>query len=156
MQTYNANKAMASLSTTNDHCQVVSGGTRSTLVTEIDAQGGHTSSVSLESALFRVTTQGTGTAPGTTVPQPINAQYAVYSGTFHTGGAWGTAQPVLGAVPVHAINLNANGQRYYWRAQLNLSDAIVLPGGGATAGALSMRGIVGGQSVSTRLKLVEF
>src|SRR5258708_7702633 len=130
MQTFNATRANVALSTANDFWQIVSGATRSTLLLEWDFEGAGNSSVYNEFGLFRVTTQGTGTAPGTTVPQPTNAQFAAYSGTFNTGGAWGTAQPVLGAVPVRSIGINANGQRVFWRCNPNLSNAIVIPGGG--------------------------
>lgn len=156
MLTYNAIKAMASLSAANDHCQVASGANRSCLITEIDNQGGHTSSVSLEVGLYRVTTQGTGTAPATTpVPTPTSESFPAFTGLFYTGGAWGTAQPVLGA-QVQPCNLNANGQRHYWRCQIDKSDALVIRGGGGQAGALSLRGSVGGQPMSAKLKIVEF
>lgn len=158
---YNARVANFAASTANSIIEVASGATRSLLLMEIDAEGDAAASAYMEAGLFRVTAIGTGTAqtavtsvavdsPNLTGTTPALAMLGVV-GT----GAWGTTQAALAANPVQSMPLNANGQRYFWRANPNLNNAIVIPGGGAIPGTLSCRFSTMPNAASIRLQFAE-
>jgi len=164
---YDCIKENAALSTTIDFFQIITGATRSLLVLELDFEGDGTASAYDELGVFRVTTQGTGTAPTATTPvcrdQTANmtgtTPALAFSGLFYTGATgYGTAQPVLATQPTHNIPVNANGQRYFWRVNPNLNNAITMTGAvsaGALLGSLSFRSQSGTGNTSGRVQIAE-
>ena len=121
--------------TTTPILTVIAGATRSFLVLEIDAEGMNTASAANEMGVYRVGTAGvTGGTAVTFVPIDLPVTATAFSGT-----AFGTysTQPVLGAL-IHNIPVNANGQRYFWRANPNLNNAIVVPGGNNAAASIAV------------------
>lgn len=155
---YNVIQANAALSTTNDFFTITSGSTRSFLVIELDWEGDGTSSAYNEVGISRVTTIGT-TGGGAIVPVSVDSPNLTgttpaiaFSGTVNT--TW-TTQPTKATTPIHNIPINANGQRYFWRANPNLNNAIVVPGGAAAAGQLSFRSSSGTSNVSGRVQIAE-
>lgn len=158
MMIYNIIRSNVALSTSNDFFTVISGASRSFLVLEIDAEGdGNTSSYN-EFGIYRVATAGT-TGGGAITPVPVDAPNLTgttpaiaFSGTVDT--TWST-QPTVGSL-IHNVPLNANGQRYFWRANPNLSNAIVVPGGANAAGSISVgRSLSGTSNISLRLMVAE-
>lgn len=161
MMIYNSSVANFAASTANSIIEFATGTLRSVLLLEIDAEGDGTSSAYMEAGFFRVTAIGTGTAQTTAVAQPIDAPNMTgttpaiaFSGVVGTG-AWGTAQATLAANPVHRFALNANGQRYFWRCNPNLNNAIVVPGGGTILGTLSCRFSTMPSAASIRIQVAE-
>jgi len=163
---YNCVKSNGALSTTIDFCQIISGATRSFLVLEMDFEGDGTASAYNEIGVNRVTTQGTGTAPTATVPATSEqanltgtTPALAFSGLFYTGAAgYATTQPTLTTPGVWTIPVNANGQRYFWRANPNLNNAINVTGAvtaGAALGSLSFRSTSGTSNVSGRVLIGE-
>lgn len=136
---------------------IIAGATRSFLLLEMDFQGRGTASADNELAVCRVGTAGTtgGTAltftpvdsPNMTGTTPALA----FSGTGF--GSYAT-QPLTGAV-AHNVPLNSNGQRYFWRANPNLNNAIVVPGGNNAAASIALFPVTGTGSVGGRLQLAE-
>jgi len=152
---YNIMRQNAALSTTNDFFTIVTASSRSVLVLEIDAEGDSTASAYNEAGIYRVTTTGA-TGGGAITPAPVdtpNAALVMQASVFTT---W-TTQPVVGAL-VHNVPVNANGQRYFWRANPNMSNAIMIQGNGpAAAGTLScLRSFSGTSNISARLQVAEF
>jgi hypothetical protein len=162
---YDCIRENAALSTTVDFIQIISGATRSCLVLELDFEGDGTASAYDEVGVYRVTTQGTGTAPTATTPATRDSPNMTgttpalaFSGLFYGGTGYGTTQPTLATQPMHNIPVNANGQRYFWRANPNLNNAIVIPGAvtaGAAAGSLSFRSQSGTGNTSGRVQIAE-
>ena len=137
------------------------GTNRSSIITEIDWEGGGTASAWAEFAIFRtITTAAAGALTTTLTPQPTVSlgTNPTYSGTAGQG-SFATTQPTLAATPIFTFGLNANGQRFFWRANPNLDNAIDLPG---TATAL-LNGLaivqIGGAAVTAslgRIQISEF
>jgi hypothetical protein len=155
---YNVIRSNAAQSLSNDFLTIIGGASRSNLLTEVDAEGAGTTSAFQEFGLYRVATAGAtgggaitpvvaGPAPNLTGTTPALA----WSGTCFT--TWAT-QPVLGAL-IKNVPLNLNGQRYFWRCNPNLNNAISIPGGNNAAASLSVRGITGTGNMSLRLQLLE-
>lgn len=116
------------------------GTNRSSLITEIDIEGAGIASANAEFAIFRtITTAAVGALSSVVTPQPTLslATPPAFSGSAGQG-SFATTQPTLAGNPLYPFGLNANGQRYFWRANPNLDNAIDLPG---TATAL-LNGIV--------------
>ena len=126
------------------------GGTRSFVITEIDLQGMGNSSAANEFGFYRVSVVGT--TPTAYTPVPVNAQSPAASVTVCSNNGW-SAQPTLGNL-VHTCGLNANGQRYFWRAQ-NLYDVIPVPGSANAAGTLSFRPVSGTSAITARVRHAE-
>jgi hypothetical protein len=106
------------------------GTNRSYLITEIDVEGGGTASAYAEFSLFRTfTTAAAGALTLVVTPQPVEsvATPPAFSGSAGQG-AFATTQPTLATAPIFSFGLNANGQRYFWKANPNLNNAIVVPG----------------------------
>jgi hypothetical protein len=151
MHVYNVQRSNAALSTTNDFFTIISAAARSFGILEIDAQGQGTASAANEIGIYRVGTAGV-TGGGAITPAPISPTSPAFTGVVNT--TWST-QPVVGAV-VHQIGLNANGQRYFWRCNANLNNAIWSPGGANAAGSLSCgRSLVGTSNASLRVQVAE-
>lgn len=151
MHVYNVQRSNAALSTTADFFTIISAAARSFGILEIDAQGQGTASAANEIGIYRVGTAGV-TGGGAITPAPVSPTSPAFTGTVNT--TWGT-QPVVGAL-VHQIGLNANGQRYFWRCNPNLNNAIWSPGGANAAGSLSCgRSLVGTSNASLRVQIAE-
>jgi len=136
--------------TTTAFGTVIGAATRSWIVTELDFQGRGTASADNEVGLYRVGTAGaTGSSALTFTPK--NPASPAFAGT---GFAAYSTQPVKGAL-VHNMPLNANGQRYFWRANPNLNNAIACPGGNNAAASLTLMPVSGSSSVGGRLELLE-
>jgi len=139
---------------------VFPGTNRSFLLTEIDCQGQGTASANSEFAIFRTITSAAAGALSTVVtPQPTVSLGTAPAFSGSAGqGSFATTQPTLAANPFYTFGLNVNGQRYFWRANPNLDNALDVPG---TATAL-LNGIavvqIGGAGViahSIRLQISE-
>lgn len=106
------------------------GTNRSFLLTEIDLEGFGTASATSEFAFFRtITTAAAGAATTTLTPQPTVslATNPSFTGTAAQSG-YATTQPTLAAAPIKNCPLNQNGQRFFWRANPNLDNALDIPG----------------------------
>lgn len=137
---------------------IVSGATRSFIVLEVDLQGQGTASAANEIGVYRVGTAGvtgssaltfvTPEAPNMTGTTPALA----FSGTGF--GAYAT-QPIAGAL-LQNIGLNGNGQRFFWRCNPNLNNAIPVPGGNNAAGTIALFSISGASVFTGRIQIAEF
>jgi len=159
---------------------------RSLLILEIDIEGAANSSNYTELGLYRLlaptgAASSTFTASTTSIPQNVDqltgtggtaaslspaAQCTVTNGAFAAGSTFPGGFSGVSAFntnsPLHVIGLNVNGQRYFWRANPNLSNAIVVPGTGVVStsqysGAISLVSIAAGTSpnVSGRIQFAE-
>ena len=131
---------------------------RSLLIFEIDITA---STTSIPQNVDQLT--GTG---GTAASLSPAAQCTVTNGAFAAGSTFPGGFSGVSAFntnsPLHVIGLNVNGQRYFWRANPNLSNAIVVPGTGVVStsqysGAISLVSIAAGTSpnVSGRIQFAE-
>lgn len=143
--------------TTTQLGTIVSGATRSFLVTEYEFQGQGSSSAPNEIGIYKVATAGvtgsnaltfgTNEQPNMTGTTPALA----FSGTgFFTYAT----QPVTGGI-WRNIGLNSNGQRVFWRSENNYSDALVVPGGNNAAGSIAIFPISGSGTMTGKLKIKE-
>jgi hypothetical protein len=136
------------------------GTNRSHILVEVDIQGQGVASANSLFGIFRtITTAAVGalTTVITAQPNVSLSTNPVFSGSAGQG-SFATTQPTLAAAPLRNLAANANGQRYYWRANPNLDNAIDVPG---TATAL-LNGIaivqIGGTGViaaSGRIQIKE-
>lgn len=151
MHLYNVMRSNVALSTTNDFFTIISASVRSFIVLEVDVEGDGNTSTYNEAGIYRVGTAGV-TGGGAITPAPLSPTAPAFTGVVNT--TWST-QPVVGAL-IHNIPVNANGQRYFWRANPNLNNALFSPGGAVAAGTLSVgRSISGTSNVSIRLQVAE-
>lgn len=127
---------------------LINGSVQAGLVTELDFEGMGTSSAAQELGIYRVGTAGT-TGGTALTAVPVNAGYAAWSGTAF--GSYGT-QPLKGAL-VQNVPINANGQRYFWRCNPNLNNAISMPAGNVAAASLAGFTISGTGVVTGRVQL---
>ncbi len=132
---------------------IISGATRSFLVLEIDLEGMGTASQANEVGIYRVGTAGvTGSGALTFVATDAPSTIPTFSGTGFSGYS---TQPVAGTLE-HNCPINANGQRYFWRANANLNNAIVVPGGNNAAGSIGFFPInTAGGTVTGRIQIAE-
>lgn len=153
MQLYNVQIPQFTLAaTTTAFGTIIGGATRSWLVLELDFQGRGTASADNEMGLYRIGTAGvTGASALTFVSADTSTSPPSYSGT---GFAGYTTQPLKGAL-AHNMPLNANGQRYFWRCNPNLNNAIPVAGGNNAAASLGLFPISGTSSVSGRMQIAE-
>ena len=124
---------------------IISGATRSFMITELDFQGMGITSLGMELGLYRVGTAGvTGSVAMTPVPLEVPNMTGTTPAIAFSGTAFQTyaTQPIAGAL-VHSFGLNSNGQRYFWRANPNLDNAILVAGGNNAAGSLALFPISG-------------
>jgi hypothetical protein len=138
---------------------VISGATRSFLLLEVDLEGMGTASQANEVGVYRVGTAGvTGSSALTFTPTDSpnmtgTTPALAFSGT---GFAAYATQPLAGPL-VQNVPINANGQRFFWRCNPNLNNAIVVPGGNNAAGSIGLFPInTAGGTVTGRLQLAEF
>ncbi|MEI6481841.1 MAG: hypothetical protein WCO62_00380 [Betaproteobacteria bacterium] len=146
---------------------------RSVMILEVDIEGGNNTSMYSEVGFYRAAAP-TGTT--TALPSSTTASVAVdisaptaacvwTVGAFSAGvtGPTGiSALPLSSTPPVHRIGINGNGQRYFWRANPNLNNAIVVPGTGVLSstvftGALILASITAGTTnpISGRIQFAE-
>ena len=153
MQIYNVRIPQFTLAaTTTAFGTVISAAARSFLVTELDFEGMGTASAFNEIGLYRVGTAGvTGATALVFTSVDANSTIPVFAGT---GFAAYTTQPIAGAL-LQNMPLNSNGQRYFWRCNPNLNNALVVPGGNAAAGSIAMFPIAGTGSVGGRMQISE-
>jgi hypothetical protein len=136
---------------------IIGGAARSWAIFELDFQGRGTASADNEVGLYRIATAGvTGSnalafTPNTVPNMTGTTPALAFSGTGFTTYA---TQPIKGALAWN-LPLNANGQRYFWRAQ-NIFDVIDSPGGNSAASSMGLFPVSGSSSVGGRIRLIEF
>lgn len=158
---YNLSRSNVTLSGTTPFLTLVSGATRSFLIIELDIEGDGTASAYNEIGLYRVATAGVGGATAITAPPaPVDAPNMTgttpalaFSGAANS--SYATTPPAVGVL-AHNLPINANGQRYFWRANANLNNAIVVPGGANAAGSVTFAPISGTSPISIRVQIAEF
>jgi hypothetical protein len=132
---------------------ITPGTNRSFLILELDFQGQGTSSAAQEVGLYR--TANTYATPGTAltfVPVESVSTNPSFSGV---GAVSYTTAPTLGSLLMN-FGLNANGQRFFWRANPNLNNAIVVPGTAtALTNGVTLASIAGTGSISGRIQIAE-
>jgi hypothetical protein len=129
---------------------LIANATRSFLLLEVDFEGMGTSSGANELGIYRVGTAGVTGSNALTVT-PVNPASPAFGGTgFFTYAT----QPIAGAL-VQNIGLNTNGQRFFWRCNPNLNNAISVPGGNNAAASISLFPISGGGTGIGRFQLAE-
>lgn len=154
---YNTRIAGTLGATTTAIATVISGATRSFLLLEVDLNGQATASAANEVGVYRVATAGvTGASPLTFTPNDSPNMTGTTPALAFSGTGFGsyTTQPVAGALAQN-VPCNGNGQRYFWRCNPNLNNAIVVPGGNNAAGSLAVFPISGTSAVAGRLQLAE-
>jgi hypothetical protein len=116
------------------------GTNRSFVVLEIDGEGSGSSSAPSTFSVFRTINPAAAGALTTVITgQPTVSLATPPAFTGSAGqGSFATTQPTLAAAASFNLSANANGQRYFWRANPNINNAFDVPG---TATALS-NGIV--------------
>lgn len=150
MLLYNIVRSNALPVAAQDFFTVISNATRSFGILELDAEGAGTASAYTETGIYRVGTAGA-TGGGAITPIPVNPAQPAFGGVVDT--TW-TTQPTIGAL-IHTLGLNSNGQRYFWRAMPNLSNAIWSPGGAVAAGTISVRPITISGNITVRVQVGE-
>lgn len=127
---------------------IINGSVQAGLLTEMDFEGSGTSSAFGEFGIYRVATAGT-TGGGALTVTPTNAGYAAWAGTAF--GSYST-QPIKGSL-LHNVPLNGNGQRYFWRCNPNLNNAIDIPAGNVAAASIAAFTISGTITMRGRVQL---
>jgi hypothetical protein len=150
MLLYNITRSNVTPTASQDFFTIISNATRSFGIIELDAEGAGTASAYTETGVYRVTGAGV-TGGGAITPTPVNPALAAFGGVVDT--TW-TTQPTVGAL-IHTMPINSNGQRYFWRAMPNLSNAIWSPGGATTAGTVSIRPITISGAITVRAQVGE-
>ena len=156
MLTYNvrtphtASASFTIAATTTALGTIIGAATRSMLIRELDFQGMGNASGANELGLYRVGTAGV-TGSNALTFSPTHPSAPAFAGTgFFTY----STQPIAGAL-VHPLGLNTNGQRYFWRANPNLDNAIVCPGGNNAAASIAVFPISGSGTGVGRIQLSE-
>jgi hypothetical protein len=123
------------------------GTNKSFILLEIDVEGSGSSSAPATFSIFRtITTAAVGALTTVITGQPTVSLASPPAFTGSAGqGSFATTQPTLAGAAAFNLSANANGQRYFWRANPNLSNAFDVPG---TATAL-LNGIALVQVVAT-------
>ena len=106
------------------------GTNKSFILKEIDVEGSGSSSAPATFSIFRTITAAASGALTTVITgQPTTSLSTQPTFTGSAGqGSFATTQPTLAAAAIFNLSANANGQRYYWRADPNLVNAIDFPG----------------------------
>lgn len=154
---YNLSRQSVTMSGTTPFLTVVPGSVRSFMILEIDAQGMGNASAANEAAIYRVNAAGTGSATAiTAAPAAIDnpnmtgtTPALAFSGAANA--SYATTQPTLSGL-IHNLPFNSNGQRYFWRANANLNNAIVVFGGST---GITLAPITGTGVISVRLQIAE-
>jgi len=147
---FNVIRSNTTPTASQDFFTIISNSTRSFGILELDAEGAGTSSAYTETGVYRVTTAGN-TGGGAITPVPVNPASSAAGFTVDT--TW-TTQPTVGSL-IQTMPINSNGQRYFWRAMPNLSNAIWSPGGAVAAGTVSIRPITISGAITVRAQVGE-
>jgi hypothetical protein len=128
------------------------GTNKSFLLLEVDVEGSGSSSAPSTFSIFRTITSAASGALTTVITgQPTVSLSSNPSFTGSAGqGSFATTQATLASASSFNLSANANGQRYFWRANPNLSNALDVPG---TATAL-LNGIALVQVVATGTSVI--
>jgi len=155
---YNLRVSGTLSTTTTPIATIISGATRSFLVLEVDLEGMGTASQANELGIYRIATAGVtgGGAITAVTPESPNMTGTTPALAFSgTAFASYSTQPIAGALAQN-IPINANGQRYFWRCNPNLNNAIVVPGGNNAAGSVGLFPInTAGGTVTGRIQIAE-
>ena len=152
---YNIIRSSVTMAGTTPLFTIVPGAGRSCLLMELDFEGMGTASAANEIGIYRVAAAGTGAATAiANTPTAVEGS----TGTLTFSGAvnlsYATTQPTFAATAiVHNMPLNSNGQRYFWRCNPNLNNAIVMPS--IAIPGLVFAPISGTGSVSGRVQIAE-
>ena len=134
---------------------LISGATRSFILTEYEFQGQGSASAANEIGIYTVTTAGvtpTNALTFNTNEQPNAAGALSFSGTgFFTYAT----QPVANKL-WRNVGLNSNGQRVFWRAENNYLNALVVPGGNNAAGSIAVFPLAGSGTMTGKMTIKEF
>lgn len=155
---YNVRFAGTLGATTTALATIISGATRSLLIVELDIEGMGNASAANELGLYRVATAGiTGSGALTFVPLYAPNMTGTTPALAFSGTGFGgyTTQPIAGALAHPIAGPNSNGQRYFWRCNPNLNNAIPVPGGNNAAGSVAFFPISGTGVISGRVQLLE-
>jgi hypothetical protein len=106
------------------------GTNKSFLLLEVDVEGSGSSSAPSTFSIFRTITSAASGALTTVITgQPTVSLSSNPSFTGSAGqGSFATTQATLASASAFNLSANANGQRYFWRANPNLSNALDVPG----------------------------
>lgn len=128
------------------------GTNKSFLLLEVDVEGSGSSSAPSTFSIFRTITSAASGALTTVITgQPTVSLSSNPAFTGSAGqGSFATTQATLASASAFNLSANANGQRYFWRANPNLSNALDVPG---TATAL-LNGIALVQVVATGTSVI--
>lgn len=123
------------------------GTNRSYVLLEVDVEGSGSSSAPATFSIFRtITTAAAGALTTVIVGQPTISVATNPTFTGSAGqGSFATTQPTLAGAALFNLSANANGQRYFWRANPNINNSLSVPG---TATAL-LGGLALVQTVAT-------
>jgi hypothetical protein len=137
---------------------IIAGAIRSFLLLEVDLEGMGTASQANEVGIYRIATAGvtgSGALAFTSTDQPNMTGTTPALAFSGTGFASYATQPLVGAL-LQNIPINANGQRYFWRANANLNNAIPVQGGNNAAASIGLFPInTAGGTVTGRVQLAE-
>src|SRR5271155_1879663 len=106
------------------------GTNKSWTLLEIDWEGSGSSSAPATFTIFRtITTAAAGALTTVIVGQPTVSLASPPAFTGSGGqGSFATTQPTLAGAALFNLSPNANGQRYFWRANPNINNAIDVSG----------------------------
>ena len=150
MLLYNVIRSNVTPTSASDFFTIISNATRSFGIIELDGEGAGTASAYTETGVYRIS--GLGTGPGGAItPAPVNPALPAAGFTVDTTY---TTQPTVTTL-IQTMAINSNGQRYFWRAMPNLSNAIWSPGGATAAGTVSIRPITISGAITIRAQVGE-
>ena len=136
---------------------------RSFMVTELDFEGSLTATQYAEIGIYRASGTTLYSGGSASVGTPVDLPSGSTAGTPATpvaatiAGSSPTTAGALGAL-VHSFGINANGQRYFWRANPNLNNAIIVVPLAAAQNQIVLSVIgtpTGTISVSGRIQILE-
>jgi len=106
------------------------GTNRSFVLLEIDVEGSGSSSAPVTIGVFRTITSAAAGALTTVItgqPTVSLGTNPSFSGSAGQGN-FATTQATLAGAALFNLSANANGQRYFWRANPNINNAVDFPG----------------------------
>lgn len=155
---YNARVSGTLSTVTTAIATIIAGAIRSFLLLEVDLEGMGTASQANELGVYRVGTAGVTGSSGLVfgaLDQPNMTGTTPALAFSGTGFAAYATQPIAGGL-LQNIPINANGQRYFWRANANLNNAIPVQGGNNAAASIALFPInTAGGTVTGRIQLAE-
>lgn len=137
---------------------IIGGANRSFQVLEVDLEGMGTASQANEVGIYRIATAGvTGSAALTFTANEVPNMTGTTPALAFSGTGFGSyaTQPIAGALAVN-IPINANGQRYFWRANANLNNAVKVQGGNNALASIAFFPLnTAGGTVTGRIQIEE-